>query len=330
MPPTRRPSSQRTPRSPQSQRNQPSQRSALTPARSGRLRRRVAYSQNFLRDYRVADQVLERSGIGPDDVVYEIGPGEGVITERLALRCRHVVAVEKDPRLVERLRRRFSGRPNVTIFESDFLDFPLPASRYKVFANVPFNVTAAIVSKLTSARYAPEDVYLGVQKESAQRFMGSPAESLVAVLLKPWFEPAIVHRFSRTDFFPVPGVDVVMLRLRKRGPPLLSPAEATLYRDFVAYGFTAWRPSLRYAYREVFDGQRLAHVGRVLRIDLDTTPSALPFEGWLALYRYFASASDARMRARIAGAEARLRQQQSTLHKVHRTRAAVAAGSQPP
>jgi 23S rRNA (adenine-N6)-dimethyltransferase len=283
-------------------------------------RRRIVYAQNFLRESRIAARVLDVSSIGAQDVVYEIGPGEGVITEELARRCRHVVAVEKDGRLAEQLRRRFAGRSNVTVFEHDFLEFPLPVTPYKVFANVPFNITAAIVARLTGAPHPPQDAYLGMQREAAERFTGHPAETLSAVRLKPWFEPGVVHHFARTDFEPAPGVDVVMLRLRKRGPPLLGASEARGYGDFVTFGFTAWRPSLGHTLARVFSREQLEHIKRQLGIDLRRTPAEVPFESWLALYRYFVKVAPQDAWRHIAGAEARLRRQQATLSKVHRTR----------
>ena len=73
-------------------------------------------------------RLLDRSGIAPDDLVIEIGPGRGIITGRLATRCRQVLAVEKDPLLVEELRSRFADAGNVALFASDFLHFPLPLS----------------------------------------------------------------------------------------------------------------------------------------------------------------------------------------------------------
>lgn len=113
--------------------------------------RRVAYSQNVLRGPRLVDRLLDRSGIAADDLVIEIGPGRDVITERLTARCRQVLAVEKDPVVVEALRARLAHAPNVAVFAADFLSLPLPLSTYKVFANIPFTITAAIVGKLTSS-----------------------------------------------------------------------------------------------------------------------------------------------------------------------------------
>src|SRR6266481_5189361 len=216
------------------------------------VRRSILYAQNFLKSSCLVDSLLDRYGIGPGDMLYEIGPGKGIITECLARRCKQVVAIEKDPQLVAALRRRFANTPNITIHEGDFLQFRLPNVHYKVFANIPFNISAAIVTKLTTAACPPDDSYLVMQKEAAERFLGKRGESLYAVLLKPWFEPEIVHRFKRNDFVPAPRVDVVMLRLRKRGPPLIKRNDTQMFRDFVVYGFTAWQPSLRSTFKGIF------------------------------------------------------------------------------
>src|SRR5262245_61887156 len=112
--------------------------------------RSVLYSQNFLRNPALVASLLDKCDIGVGDVVYEIGPGKGILTEQLALRCKQVVAIEKDPHLTELLWRRFAAWPQVTIHHGDFLAYLLPFHRpYKVVANIPFNITAGIVDRLT-------------------------------------------------------------------------------------------------------------------------------------------------------------------------------------
>jgi len=293
------------------------------------VRRRIALSQNFLVNPRLVDTLLDRSTVGPDDVVYEIGPGTGAITERLAQRCRHVIAVEKDPRLAAHLGRRVGGRANVSLFLADFLAFPLPVTPYKVFANLPFNVTAAVIGRLIAAPTPPSDAYLVVQREAAARFVGMSEggeETLAAVLLKPWFEPTIAHRFQRADFAPAPGVDVVLLRLRKRGPPLVGTSDTQRYRDLVTTCFVAWQPTVGHAITRVLGRQfsRTPTAARSVVPSLARTwtsqPTAVPFEAWLDLFRWFAGVADAATWQRLSGAEKRLRQQQARLQKVHRTR----------
>ncbi len=284
------------------------------------IRQSVLYSQNFLKNSRLVASLLDRSSINSDDVIYEIGPGKGIITEQLALRCKQVVAIEKDPRLTALLLQKFADKPSVTIYPGDFLHYHLPYQPYKVFANIPFNITTSIVTKLTASEHPPEEAYLTMQKEAAEMLLGKPHESLRTILLKPWFEMEIVHRFERKNFIPTPRVDVVMLRLRKRGPPLIQSEERQCFRDFVVHIFTAWQPTLKFTLKSIFTEQQLKGIKRALSIDLDGTPTSLPFEHWLNLFEYFKALRNNRTMHVIGGSEKRLIQQQNELHKIHRTR----------
>ncbi len=286
---------------------------------SSASRHRVLLSQNFLKSPALVTSLLDRCDLCEDDVVYEIGPGEGIMTELLAPRCRRVVAVEKDPCLAARLRRRFAAMPTVTIHQGDFLDYPLPHGPYKVVANIPFNITAAIVNKLTAAECSPREAYLALQREAADVLLGSPHESLRSILLKPWFETEIVHHFRRTDFDPAPRVDVVMLRLRKRGPPLVCARDRQCFRDFVVHVFTTRQPQPGAALKSVFTTHQLRHVRRDLGLDPTINPTSIAFEQWLSLFAYFKSVGTDRAVRAIAGSERRLLRQQMRLQKIHRT-----------
>jgi 23S rRNA (adenine-N6)-dimethyltransferase len=283
-------------------------------------RRSVLYSQNFLKSPALVGQLLDKCDIGGDDTVYEIGPGKGIITELLAQRCRQVVAIEKDIQLVDTLRSRLAGRTNIKLLHGDFLEHRLPGSHYKVFANIPFNITSAIVTHLMQAPVPPDDTYLILQREAAQKFLGEPRESLYGILLKSCFELELIHRFRRCDFVPAPRVDVVMLRLRKRGPPLLARNELSLFRDFVVYSFTTAQPTLRSAFKCIFTPAQLKRLSNNLHLDLSMTPTSLRFERWLCLFDCFKNIANAQAIHAIVGSETRLRQQQARLEKIHRTR----------
>lgn len=283
-------------------------------------RRSVYYAQNFLKNPCLIAALLDQSGIGLLDVVYEIGPGKGIITGQLAQRCRRVIAIEKDAMLAAQLRQRFAHHSNVTIIEDDFLNVQLPGSPYKVFANIPFNITTAIVTKLTAAPNPPQDMFLVMQREAACKFLGMPHESLYAVLLKPWFVGNIVHSFRREDFTPDPRIDVVMLRLRKRGPPLIRRADKQLFRDFVVYSFTTWRSTLASILKDIFTPRQLKHLSRAIGFDSSAPPSAVPFEQWLQLFTFFNQHASEQAKQTISGSEQRLKKQQMGLQKRHRTR----------
>jgi 23S rRNA (adenine-N6)-dimethyltransferase len=280
----------------------------------------LKHTQNYLQRPGLVAWLLERSSVCQEDVVYEIGPGKGIITMQLASRCKKVIAIEKDPRLASHLIRKFAGWQNVSIHEGNFLHYRLPRLPYKVFANIPFDITSAIVSRLTSANPAPEDIYLTMQAEAAGVYLGKPDETLRAVLIKPWFEPEIIHRFRRRDFKPQPGVNVVLLRLHRRKQPLVDSGDVQHYRDFVVYGFTTWRPGLRQTLKPLFSNRQLGKIFSELTISPQITPKALPFEKWLRIFEILRDISSPSTLSVISGCEKHHRQQQKKLEKVHRTR----------
>lgn len=287
--------------------------------------RRIQYSQNFLRSRGLVARLVEQSSLGPSDVVVEIGPGKGAITEALARRCAHVLAVERDPHHVAVLRERFPAGGKVTLFAADFLEFPLPASRYKVFASIPFRITTAIVSKLTSGVSPPDDCYLVMQQEAADKFAGVPKETLVAVCLKPRFELTIVHRFQRSDFVPAPRVESVLLRVQLRATPLVATEHDQRFRDLVTAVFVAWQPTVDAALGGVLPRAALRRLRARHGAALALKPSQLPFDRWLAIFEDLLVSGDPRVWTHIDGAESRLAHQQSRLTKQHRTRVGTPA-----
>ncbi|MBD0395696.1 MAG: rRNA adenine N(6)-methyltransferase family protein, partial [Microcoleus sp. C1-bin4] len=153
-----------------------------------RRRRKVFLAQNFLRSPGLVRRLVARSSIGPSDVVYEIGPGKGIITAELARAAERVVAIEKDPKLVRRLRKRFRGVENIEIIEQDFLQFSIRECDYKIFANIPYSITASIVRKILYVPPVPGEAFLILQKEPARKFSGCPRETMFSLLAKPFFE----------------------------------------------------------------------------------------------------------------------------------------------
>ena len=259
------------------------------------------------------------STLGPDDLVVEIGPGDGAITAILLERCRHVIAVEKDPVQVERLDRRFAGERCLTLFAADVLDFPLPHSPYKVFASIPYNATAAIVGKLTTGTAPPEDIYLVMQREAAERFMGEPRETLAGLRIRPWFAPDIVHAFRRTDFRPVPAVDSVLLRLERRARPLVELSLRSRYENLVSALFSAWQPTVREAVQKVLPRRAAGEVCNALGSALGRKPGETDLETWIALFDLLVDLDDELVWTAVERAAAALEAGQSRLEKRHRS-----------
>lgn len=210
----------------------------------------LKHSQHFLTDKRLVQSLVDQAMIAGSDTVLEIGPGRGIITRILAERADHVIAIEKDERLAANLLAG-SLPPNVTLYHADALQFPLPATPYRVFANIPFRYTSAIVSKLTTGVAPPADMRLVMQKEAADRYLVGSTTTLFAHLLYPYFETEVVHHFRRRDFSPAPGVDSVLLRIASRISPILDPQLADRHRQFLTVAIGAWQASLGEAIRSV-------------------------------------------------------------------------------
>lgn len=201
--------------------------------------RELQYSQNFIRRSRLVKELLELTEIGPDDLVVEIGPGKGMITRELLKRAGRVVAVERDPEFSEELSSLEEQR-HFQLVIGDFLDWQLPREKYKVFSNIPFNYTADIVKKLTTADNLPTDIYLIMQKAAAYKFAGMPyhKNSLASILISIDFSVQMLREIDRESFKPKPSVDVVFVHFdryaRSQTPRSLIPEdERELFRDFV-------------------------------------------------------------------------------------------------
>jgi len=281
--------------------------------------RQIWQSQNFLRRPEFVASLIERTNITPNDLVLEIGPGKGIITRQLASRAGRVIAVEIDERLATYLQTSFQDIPNVEIVEADFLKWRLPEEQYKVFSNIPFNMTADIVRKLTEDGNPPELAYLIMQDKAASRFMGKPKDSQTSILLKPWFEIEIIANINGREFTPVPKVNAVLAEFRKRKQPLIEPQNRQWFRDFVVYGYNQWQPNILDAFRDVFSPRQRSILERGSGIK-STKPSELTLEQWLKLFKTFTTYVPSEKKEVVRGAEEKLKRQQQTLRKWHRTR----------
>jgi 16S rRNA (adenine1518-N6/adenine1519-N6)-dimethyltransferase len=199
--------------------------------RSHGLRPRKRWGQNFLIDRNTLNNVLRGADVQAEDQILEIGPGLGTLTRELAMRCRHVVAVEIDPLLVEILRAEtLADLSNVEVVESDVLELDLASlmgsGNWKVVANIPYYITTPLVERLLQVKERLDQIALMVQQEVADRLVAAPGTDdygSLSVFVQYHTEPELVARVSRNAFLPPPGVDsaIVRLRLRREGGPVL-------------------------------------------------------------------------------------------------------------
>ena len=210
-------------------------RSRLSPRRPFRPRElrgsgitpRKALGQHFLTDRNVVAKIVAACELAPDDVVVEVGPGLGVLTERLAEAAGRVIAVEVDAKLVESLRERFAGTPNVTLVESDVLAVT-PASLltqagladegdYGVVGNLPYNIGAAVLRHFLEAEHPPRWLVVMLQREVAASITARPGKlGLLALSVQVYAQPRRLFNVPPAAFYPPPKVVSSVIRLELR------------------------------------------------------------------------------------------------------------------
>ena len=237
------------------------------------MKRLAHYSQYFLRSPQLIKELVGHSNINKNDVVYDIGAGSGVISSVLADRCKSVIAIEVEPRAVEKLRNNMRDYKNVTVHEGDFLDMPLPTEPYKIFANIPFHLSSPIVRKITEATNPPSATYLIVQKQFANKLLPDSDRftSQLGMIIGPEFAVRIRKRLRRTDFFPHPNVDTVLLEILHRPTPLIEPSKMPSYRKLIVDCFSD---------PKIFAKMPRSAVG----LPDDIKPSQMKLERWVKLF----------------------------------------------
>lgn len=179
-------------------------------------------SQNFLTSRRLLERIVRKSTITKKDIVLEIGTGKGHVTEVLCKKAKYVYSVEIDRKLFERATERLKMERNVKMILGDFLNYPLPKRKYKVFANIPYYITTEIVKKLTEDAHPPSEMWLVMEKGAAKRFLGRPNETIYSLALKRRWNLDIGYYFLKEDFHPKPSVDSVLLHFQQRDRKNLS------------------------------------------------------------------------------------------------------------
>ncbi len=195
--------------------------------------------QYFLISKSVLKKIIEAASLNLKDVVIEIGPGMGTLTEELAKRAKKVVAIEKDAKMCEVLKETLKDFKNVEVIQEDILAAgfrPLPAN-YKVVANLPYYITSPVIRKFLEAKNPPVLMVLMVQKEIAKRICSEPPRmSLLSVSVQFYAKPQVLSYVSKKSFWPQPKVDSAIIKLKVKSSKL--KVDKDLFFNIVKAGFS--------------------------------------------------------------------------------------------
>lgn len=231
------------------------------------------WGQNFLRNRGAVEKIVAAVDPEPDDIVVEIGPGEGVLTEKLVALPNRVIAVEIDPELEAKLRAKFGDR--LELRNEDAVDAALPDTPFRAVGNLPYNVGTPILRRVIADPNCRRAVFM-LQKEVADRVVAAPGTEpygYLTLYVQVFASAKRVMTLEPKSFYPPPKVRSAVVVLDPRDPGLAAPREDVL--DLISTSFrmrrkklvnnlTGWRDRTR---EQVLEAMRAAGIDENARAE---------------------------------------------------------------
>ena len=240
-------------------------------------------SQNFLTDKNISRRIAEACGFSSEDIVLEIGCGQGALTKEILGKAGRVYGVEFDRQLYTALKDELNDHKNFILFEADILEFdfgqiPVNGHKMKVVGNLPYHISSPIIFTLIDHRNLIDTVTIMLQKEVAQRLISEPASKeygILSVFCQYYAECSKLFDIPPTAFFPKPKVDSSIVQLKFRETP--SPVrDFELFRKIVKRSFNQRRKMLRNSLSQ-FVGNK------AVDFDLQRRPEELSVQDFIRL-----------------------------------------------
>lgn len=210
--------------------------------------------QNFLIDDETVEKIVEVSEITLEDLVIEIGPGLGTLTQKLLEKAGKVIAVEIDNKMIRILKERFLLYKNLEILNEDILKVNLRElieknnfKTVKVVANLPYYITTPIIMRLLEQKLPIDTITVMVQKEVAERLTALPGtknSGAITYSVYYYSEPEVVLDVESSKFIPAPEVDSQVIKLNLRKKPVVDPIDEKLFFKLIKISFMQRRKTL--------------------------------------------------------------------------------------
>lgn len=240
--------------------------------------------QHWLNDSESLEAICNAAAVKANDLVLEIGPGQGSLTKHLLNRGAKVIAVEYDKTLADNLKNTFKGNIKIEYGDIRKYNFSRLPKDYKLVANIPYYLTSYLLRILTDDKHnQPAMAALLVQKEVAQRIAAKPGNmSLISVFAQYYYQVTLGQIISSNLFIPLPKVDSQILCLERRVEPIFTDIPVNEFFQIVKAGFSQRRKTL---VNNLIASLRLSKVKAVAavaesQLDLAIRAQALTLDNW--------------------------------------------------
>lgn len=260
------------------------------------------FGQNFLIDTHVLDKIIRAAGVTKEDMVLEIGPGIGTMTQCLAEAAGRVVAVEIDSNLIPILKDTLKDYDNITVINEDILkvDIKKLAEQYnggrpiKVVANLPYYITTPIIMGLFESEVPIDNITVMVQKEVADRMQTGPGSKdygALSLAVQYYAEPYIVANVPPNCFIPRPNVGSAVIRLTRHQKPPVEVKDRGLMFRLIRASFNQRRKTLQNGLNNSselhYSKEQIARAIESLGVPATVRGEALTLEQFARLANYF-------------------------------------------
>ena len=254
------------------------------------MEKKKSLGQHFLNSPQIIADIADAAKISKEDLVLEIGPGEGILTESLLKTGASIISVEKDDRLIPVLQRKFAREillKQLNLVHADVLDLELPhiAKReYKVVANIPYYITGQILRMFLESNNQPKSMTLLVQKEVADRIVAKDnKESLLSLSVKAFGDPKYIRTVGRGAFTPQPNVDSAVINIENVSKNRLEGLDEKIFFDVIHSGFAHKRKQLLPNLSSIYAKNRIIQAFEKTGLDLKCRAEDLPLAAWVKL-----------------------------------------------
>jgi 16S rRNA (adenine1518-N6/adenine1519-N6)-dimethyltransferase len=244
-----------------------------------------ALGQSFLVDLRILERIGEIAELSGQDEVVEIGAGLGVLTTFLGERVKRVIAIEKDPRFIDKLKEITVPFGNIELVHQDALGIEFKkfylGNKLKVVSNLPYSVSSPILIKLLDEREVFSLMVLMVQKEVGERIVASPgtkAYGSISVLIQTYMDAEIKLHVPPSAFWPQPKVESVVLKLIPLSSPRVNVPDERFFRRVVKAAFSSRRKILANSLSSIFPREMVEAILKAAEIDRKRRAETLSLE----------------------------------------------------
>lgn len=252
--------------------------------------------QNFLKSEPALRMMCEAGAVSSKDTILEIGPGKGALTSKLLEKGATVIAIEKDRDLIHLLEEKFIEEiknkklilKNKDILSFDPTECNLNSHSYKIIANIPYNITGAIIKRFLSEVTQPRTMILLVQKEVAERIVARDnKESILSLSVKAYGEVKYMMKVGKRFFSPSPKVDSAIIAITSISKANFSTAEEeSIFFTLIKTAFAHKRKVLKRNIETIVTKEGVTALFSTLSLNEKIRPEDVPFTTWIDINRF--------------------------------------------